>query len=135
MRVVLDTNVVISAMAFGGRLRGLRDSWTDGEILPVLSQETYAELVRVLAYPKFRQPAATQAGMLEAYLRHAEMRPPPSALFNIPDFGDPTDIPFIRLALHAGVPLVTGDRKVAALRGRLPLELLSAGELQARLGA
>src|SRR5262249_48764253 len=51
-RVVLDTNVVVSALLFtrGATVR-LREAWQAGEVLPLASRATAAELVRVLAYP------------------------------------------------------------------------------------
>ncbi|MEO6623401.1 MAG: PIN domain-containing protein, partial [Nitrospirales bacterium] len=54
LRVVLDTNVVVSALLFrSGRLAWLREAWTSGRVVPVLGRETLAELMRVLAYPQF----------------------------------------------------------------------------------
>ena len=62
IRVVLDTNVLVSALLFeGGRLAWIRQSWQSGRIQPVLAEPTARELLRVLAYPKFQ-------------LTHAEMR-------------------------------------------------------------
>jgi predicted nucleic acid-binding protein len=55
IRVVLDTNVLISALLFeNGRLSWLRRGWHQGEISPVLSEPSARELTRVLTYPKFR---------------------------------------------------------------------------------
>lgn len=51
--VVIDTNVVVSALLFGETPGRLVDLWKRGRIKPFMSQETTAELVRVLAYPKF----------------------------------------------------------------------------------
>lgn len=53
MRVVLDTNVVISALLFAGRLSRILELWQDGKIKPLISKETFNELRRVLEYPKF----------------------------------------------------------------------------------
>ena len=55
LRVVLDTNIVLSALVFGGGAAGrLRVAWQQGAVLPLASTATVQELVRVLAYPKFR---------------------------------------------------------------------------------
>lgn len=51
---MFDTNVVISALVFGGRLAWLRAAWADGALTPAVCRETVTELIRVLAYPKFR---------------------------------------------------------------------------------
>ncbi|VTU25886.1 hypothetical protein E5CHR_02086 [Variovorax sp. PBL-E5] len=62
-RVVFDTNVVLSALLFGGKAtRALRDIWQQGGCAPLVSTATAAELVRVLAYRKFRlSPAEREA--------------------------------------------------------------------------
>ena len=52
-RVVLDTNVFVSALLFGGRASALVGLWKKGEIIPLVSAETLKEIIRVLAYPKF----------------------------------------------------------------------------------
>jgi putative PIN family toxin of toxin-antitoxin system len=52
-RVVLDTNVLISALLFRGGLSKIVGLWQKGKIIPVISKETFSELVTVLEYPKF----------------------------------------------------------------------------------
>jgi uncharacterized protein len=52
-RVVLDTNVLVSALLFGGRLSGIVRLWQEGKIIPLLSKETFDEFRKVLQYPKF----------------------------------------------------------------------------------
>lgn len=51
---VIDTNVLISALLFGGRIGCLREFWRSRRIIPLISKETFGELRRVLSYPKFR---------------------------------------------------------------------------------
>ena len=69
MRVVLDTNVVLSALVFGGGAAGrLRLGWQQGTFVPLASTATVQELVRVLAYPKFRLAPAEQQELLADYL-------------------------------------------------------------------
>lgn len=55
MRVVLDTNTVLSALLFPrGRLSWMRDLWTAGRVLPLVCRATALELIAALAYPKFK---------------------------------------------------------------------------------
>ena len=55
IRAVLDTNVLVSALLFeNGRLSWLRTSWQSSQVIPLLAQPTALELLRVLAYPKFK---------------------------------------------------------------------------------
>jgi len=51
--VVLDTNVLISALLFNGKTSGLVDLWKQSEVVPLVSSETLREIIRVLAYPRF----------------------------------------------------------------------------------
>jgi putative PIN family toxin of toxin-antitoxin system len=53
-RVVLDTNVLVSALLFSGETARLVKRWQEGFIVPVFSRETFAEFRKVLTYPKFR---------------------------------------------------------------------------------
>jgi len=53
MRVVFDTNTVISALLFGGSLGWLVAHWQNELVTPLVSRETAQELLRVLGYPKF----------------------------------------------------------------------------------
>ena len=51
--VVIDTNVLVSALLFGGTPGKLIPLWKSGKIQPHVSQEMVDEFLRVLAYPKF----------------------------------------------------------------------------------
>ena len=54
-RVVLDTNVVLSALLFGGGAAArVRAGWQSGRFVPLASTPTAQELLRVMAYPKLR---------------------------------------------------------------------------------
>ena len=54
-RVAIDTNLVLSALAFAtGRLAPLRFAWQGGHCRPLVSSGRAAELIRVLGYPKFK---------------------------------------------------------------------------------
>ena len=53
-RVVLDTNVVVSGLLFGGRPGEPVSLWKKGHMLPLCSKPMVQEILRVLAYPKFQ---------------------------------------------------------------------------------
>jgi predicted nucleic acid-binding protein len=56
-RVVLDTNVALSALVFAqGRVGALREAWHAARFRPLLSQATAAELMRALGYPSSNFP-------------------------------------------------------------------------------
>ena len=83
VRVVLATNVVLSALVFGGASTGqVRRTWHQGALLPLASTATVQELVRVLSDPKFRLSQAEQGELLADYLPYTEtvripQSPPP----------------------------------------------------------
>jgi len=54
VKVVLDTNVLVSALLFGGTPGRLRLLWKEKRIQPFMSQSIVAEYLRVFAYPKFQ---------------------------------------------------------------------------------
>ena len=117
VRVVLDTNVVLSALVFRGGAAGqVRHAWQHGLVLPLASTATVQELVRVLAYPKFRLSPAEQDELLADFLPYAETvripQPPPT----VPDCRDALDMPFMHLAVAGKArALVTGDRDLLAI--------------------
>jgi putative PIN family toxin of toxin-antitoxin system len=116
--VVLDTNVLVSALLFrSGRLSWLRQAWQTMALRPVMAKPTTEELLRVLAYPKFRLSAADVEALLEELLPWVEVfaAPIPSVVMRW-TVRDPKDQIFLDLALGAGVDLlVTGDADLLVL--------------------
>ncbi len=53
IRVVVDTNVLVSGLLFGGPPGELVTLWKKGKIRPLCSKEIVEEYIRVLAYPRF----------------------------------------------------------------------------------
>ncbi len=127
-RVVIDTNLVLSALVFAqGRLMPLRQAWQAHRIQPLVSRVTAAELIRVLAYPKFRLTLEEQRELLADYLPYCKTvripEPPPKT----PACRDPFDVPFLQLALAGKArALVTGDRDLLSLARGFACPILSA---------
>ena len=124
-RVVLDTNVLLSALVFGkGTTARLRTAWQAGVCVPLVSTATAQELVRVLAYPKLKLTAQEQQELLADYLPYAQViripQPPPA----VPACRDRFDVPFLHLAAAGRADaLVTGDADLLTLShvGRCPI--------------
>lgn len=118
-RVVLDTNVVLSALLFTGTTASrLRTGWQSRRLVPLASRATAGELVRALGYPKFRLSAAEREDLLADYLPWVQVvripEPPPA----VPRCRDPGDVQFLHLAVAGKArALVTGDRDLLALAG------------------
>lgn len=135
MRVVLDTNVLISALVFESKSAvWLRDLWQQAGIIPVVSRETVEELMRVLSYRKFALSEADQNDLLEDYLPYAETIANVRTRARIPQCRDPKDEIFLRLAFAAKVDaLVTGDDDLLVPAGESRISILSPSELAARI--
>jgi len=116
-RTVLDTNVVSSALVFSsGATARLRRAWQAGPLQPLVSTATVQELMRVLAYPKFKLSAAEQHELLADYLPFAEVVSVPEPPPRVPDCRDPHDLPFLHLAVAGNAELlVSGDADLLAL--------------------
>src|SRR5450759_4369167 len=106
-RVVIDTNLVLSALVFAqGRLSPLRHAWQGTHCQPLVSSVTATELICVLAYPKFKLTAAEQQELLADYLPYCTTVRMPAKPPRTPACRDPADVPFLQLAL-AGCLLYT----------------------------
>jgi putative PIN family toxin of toxin-antitoxin system len=129
-RVVIDTNLVLSALVFaGGRLAPLRLAWQGQRVLPLVSRATAAELIRALAYPKFKLAAHEQEELLADYLPYCKTvripAPPPAT----PPCRDAFDVPFLELALAGKADaLVTGDKDLLCLAGSLACPVLNTDQ-------
>ena len=119
LSVVLDTNVLLSALVFnGGVMARFRSLWTVGRIQPYASKETIQELIRVLASNKFKLDAKEQDGLLADYLPFTQVA---DDIFNVsyttlPTCRDAKDQIFLDLAASAKAEyLVTGDQDLLVL--------------------
>ncbi len=135
-RVVLDTSVVVSALMFeAGRLAWLRSAWREERIRPLVSKPTVTELLRVLAYPKFRLSATEQAILQADYLPFCEPVPATATAKHVPHCRDPFDQPFLFLALAGKADfLVSGDDDLLVLAPRFPVPIVKPAELLRLLG-
>ena len=135
-RVVLDTSVVVSALLFeAGQLAWLRRAWREERIKPLVSKPTVTELLRVLAYPKFRLSPDEQ-GILQAdYLPFCVSVTATVPMNSVPRCRDPFDRPFLSLALAGKADfLVSGDEDLLVLASRFAVPIVKPAALQTLLG-
>ncbi len=135
VRAVLDTNVLLSSLLFpSGAVSWMRGAWRQGSICPLVSRETAAELIRVLAYPKFALNSDDQRDLLDDYLPYCESIEVPVAPPAIPDCRDPFDRPFLHVALVGRAnALVSGDADILALADAFAVPILSPTAFRRRL--
>lgn len=112
MRLVIDTNVLVSALLLGTSLPAhLVVLWREGRFDLLTSPGQLDELMRVTRYPKIRERLSPAlAGRLVNELRRLAIvldRPPPVAVS-----ADPNDDYLLAPAKAGGADfLVTGDRR------------------------
>lgn len=130
-RVVIDTNLALSALVFSqGRLSPLRLAWQSKQCQPLVSTVTAAELIRVLAYPKFKLSAADQQELLGDYLPYCTTVRMPAKLPATPDCRDKFDLPFLQLAVTGKADfLVSGDQDLLSLEGQFVCPIITADQL------
>jgi len=116
MRVVLDTNVVVSALLFQPTLSKIVTVWQGGAFIPVISKDTFQELQTVLAYPKFALTPDEIRALLEG-----EILPFFEVIEAVEDVkgvcADAADDKFLACACAASADyLVSGDKALTELK-------------------
>lgn len=133
-RVVLDTNIVLSALIFSaGRLAWIRHAWQRRQLQPLVCRETAIELLRVLAYPKFKLSAPERQELLADFLPYAEGVELPVPWPDLPACRDAKDQVFLVLA-HVGKAdaLITGDADLLAMQDHFPGLIMTADTFAAQ---
>ena len=114
MTVVIDTNVVLSAILFGGKPKQVVEKVLSGSIQLAISESLVNELQGVLQRPKFELSAQLVQTIVSEYTSIASWIEP-SEHFNVVA-DDPSDNHFIDCAVAAKADyLITGDRHLLNL--------------------
>ena len=126
LRVVLDTNCIVSALLFSkGSVSWLKDAWMRRRFIPLASHDTASELIKVLNYPKFQLDKNEQEIILADFLPYAEVVRIKTVPPNLPALRDPDDLMFLSLAVFGNADaLISGDAhilKVKSQLGRIPV--------------
>ena len=118
MRVVLDTNVLVSGIFFGGAPGQIVDAWSDDRLSFVLTPEILEEYARVGHAMAAKYPDGRKAftAILEILTVHSPVLA--AAPLPAPVSADPDDDKFLAAAVAAGVQiLVSGDRHLLDVSG------------------
>ena len=127
MKVVLDTNVLVSGLLFGGVPGRILTAWSAGAIRLVISPPILDEYRRVgLELSKGREPLESMLEALLAMLTvHAVLVDAPPLDERVGD--DPDDEMFLAAALAANASLiVSGDKHLLRVSGWRGIEVLKA---------
>lgn len=128
MRVVLDTNTVVSALLFSGVASRLVPLWQSGRIALLVSKPILEEYLRVLAYPKFRLTREDVKALIEEevlpFIKPVRIRRRLSVVKR-----DPDDDKFLECAVSGRAKyLVTGDSELKALHSYRKVRILNVAE-------
>jgi len=114
--VVIDTNVFLSALLFGGTPGQLISLWKSGKIQPQLDKTTVSEIMRVLAYPIFELAEnEIQYLLYVEILPFCKVVPTKSGPLVITE--DPSDDMFLRCCeVSNAKALISGDSHLLVLK-------------------
>ncbi len=118
MRVVFDTNCIISALLFSNaNAKALRKTWQQGICTPLVCKESVSELLRVLNYPRFKLSPSEIERLLADFLPWAEVCTLSYPRQEYSLLRDKDDAMFIQLALEQeACYLVSGDKHIFELK-------------------
>jgi len=132
LRVVLDTNVLISAVLFGGKPRQILEKAIRGEIRLCLSEPILDELKGVLQRSKFGYSPEMIQFILMELTGIADFVNPTESLHVILE--DPDDNKILECAVEAKAHyVITGDLHLLKISRYLNIEVLNAGAFLERL--
>ncbi len=125
MKVVLDTNVLLSGLMFPQGAPGrVVAAWREARFKIVISVDQLAEIGRVLAYPKIQRILHWDSLRIEQFIRQLYVRTEvvdlTGTLVEVPS--DQDDVPILAALVAAKADaLVTGDSDLLVLRDRYPI--------------
>ena len=132
MTVVVDTNVVVSGIFFGGQPLEILRACVQGRCRLLISQEILDEYRDVTTRMPHRHSALNVATVLAALVENAQavIAPP----LDPPICRDSADDKFIACALAGSADyIVTGDKDLLVLAGRVSVPILSPRQFLARI--
>jgi uncharacterized protein len=132
-RVVIDTNVFVSAMLFGGLPGRLVSLWQRNEIVFLISSDVLKEYLRVLAYPRFQLTGDEIKSLIEVevmpFVEPVRVR----TKLRIID-KDPSDNKFLELAVDGKADIiVSSDKHLLELGAHGGIEIVPVAGFLERL--
>lgn len=131
--MVIDTNVIVSAILFGGIPGELISLWKSGHIQPLASKDIIDEYIKVLTYPKFDLSEKEIN-----YILYNEILPyfeivtlkPGRAIIQV----DPSDDKFLHCAKAAKASvIISGDRHLLSLKSYGKIRILTPSQFLEKL--
>lgn len=140
MKIVLDTNVLISGMLLPKSVPGqIVQAWRKAQYTLVVSEKMLEEIERVLKYPKIQRRLNWSVEQTERYISllrfYTDVVSIAETLEALPPdvLRDPNDVPILATLLAGSADwLVTGDDDLHAVRENYPI--CSPAEFLSMLG-
>lgn len=138
MKLVIDTNTLISGSLWQGPSARLLEAVAEGKATLLLSPELLAEFADVSSRPKFAERIATRgttAADLARKLAEEVTIVSPVPLPLPPELRDPKDLPVLACAVAARADaIVSGDDDLVSLRSFQGIPIIKAREALQKLG-
>ncbi len=115
MKVVLDTNVLISGIFFGGPPRAVLDAWAAGRFELILSPLMVDEYVRTCDRLGASHQGLEYQSILASLIGHGTLVP--DTTDSEPITADPDDDKFMLCARGSGAIVVSGDQHLLHAAG------------------
>ena len=129
IRVVLDTNGLVSALLFSGEVSRILGLLAEGRIVLLVSKDVLLEYARVLAYPKFSLSKEEIRALIEEHvLPFAEI----VEIGEVPEVirEDPADDKILELAVAGRARyIVSGDKHLIAMKNYRGIRVVKVAEV------
>ena len=124
MRVVLDTNVLLSAILFAGTPGRILEAWRNGKVELVIAPDIVDEYVRVAERLEERYDNVEIQPIIALVVQNATLVP--ATRLPTPVCDDPDDDKFLACARASGTHIVvSGDKKLRATSGHEGIQVLT----------
>jgi putative PIN family toxin of toxin-antitoxin system len=132
VKVVIDTNVIISGFFWKGNESLIIDLCVNGLLRNHTSLEILSEVEEVMRYIKFGLTERETEVLLKRYISFSTIVVPSNLNFEISR--DPTDDKFISCSISSGSSyLITGDKDLLELRNHNGISILNSKEMLQRI--
>ena len=127
MKIILDTNILISGIFFDGNPGKILEQWRDGKLELILSEEIFKEYKDVCNRLHDKFPGVDIDEILELVFLNAHFYQPVKV--KTPITIDPDDDKFVKCALAGDVKVVvSGDKHLLDVNGYKGIEVISPSD-------
>jgi uncharacterized protein len=127
MEIVCDTNILISAIVFGGNAKRIVQLASEGSLINFISPAIVNEIENVLIRPKFGFSAEQVAEITQLFYESFEYIIPTTVLDCIST--DPDDDRILELAFDAHVDyIISGDKHLLSLNSWEAIPIIKSAQ-------